>query len=106
MITEGVLRISLQDSGDIRVMKLEGCLAGACVREAFACWRRVSADGNGRSVDVDLTDLCHVDEEGRKLMMLMHLDGARFRTAGCVMPEIVREISEAASAGYSFVWRS
>jgi hypothetical protein len=34
-----------------------------------------------------------VDEDGRRLMTLMHLDGAEFVAAGCEMPEIVRDIS-------------
>ena len=101
-----MFRLTLHDTDDGLVMKLEGCLAGASVGETYRCWQRVSATRNGRVVDIDMRDVCHVDEEGRRLMTLMHLDGARFRTAGCVMPEIVREISQAAEAGYSFVWRS
>ena len=101
-----MFRLTLHDADDVLVMKLEGCLAGPSVRETYACWRRAAADGRGRSVQFDMRDICHVDEEGRKLMTLMHLDGVRFVTSGCVMPEIVREISEAATAGHSFVWRS
>jgi hypothetical protein len=47
-------------------------------------------------VRVDLTDVCHVDAAGREVMAVMHRGGARFVVAGCVMPEIVREIRESA----------
>jgi anti-anti-sigma regulatory factor len=84
------------------VLKLEGCLAGAWVRELDACWREATTALNGRQMRIDLTDVCHVDAAGRDLMTLMYLAGARFTTKGCVMPEVVREIAEAVDAG----WRS
>lgn len=103
-----MLRITLNDSDDVVAMKLEGCVAGPSVSEAFACWQRVTntLGGRRRPVHVDLRGVCHVDDEGRKLLMLMYLAGAEFLTSGCVMPEVVREISEAAQASYSFVWRN
>jgi hypothetical protein len=101
-----MFRLTLRDADDVLVMKLEGCLAGPWVRETYVCWQRAVKTLNGRSMHVDMRDVCHVDDEGRKLMLLMHLEGVRFLTSGCVMPEIVREIAEAAEAGYSFVWRN
>lgn len=101
-----MFRITLHDSDDVLVMKLEGCLAGPWVSETFACWQRVTDALKGRPVHVDLRGVCHVDDEGRKLLTLMHLAGAQFLTSGIVMPEVVREIAEAADAGYSFVWRN
>ena len=100
-----MFRITLHDGADVLVMKLEGCLAGAWVDEAYDCWMRMAKTRRARPVHVDLRGLCHVDDEGRKLMGLMHLDGAEFMTSGCVLPEVVREVSETADAGYSFVWR-
>jgi hypothetical protein len=100
-----MFRLTLHGTDDVLVMKLEGCLAGPWVRETYECWQQAVTSLNGRPIHVDMRDVCHVDAEGRKLMTLMHLDGVRFLTSGCVMPEVVREISEAASAGHSFVWR-
>jgi hypothetical protein len=101
-----MFRLTICDADDQLVMKLEGCLAGPWVRETYACWQRAIRTLDGRPIHVDMREVCHVDAEGRKLMTLMHLDGVHFVTSGCVMPEIVREISEAAEAGHSFVWRS
>jgi hypothetical protein len=100
-----MLRATLHDSDDVLVMKLEGCLAGPWVSEAYRAWLEMGRTRNGRPVHVDLRGICHLDDEGRKLLALMHLDGAEFMTSGCVLPEIVREVSERADAGYSFVWR-
>ena len=101
-----MFRITLHDGDDVLGMKLEGGLAGPWVRETYEYWLRLAGIRNGRPIHVDLRGICHVDEAGRKLMTLMYLDGAEFMTSGCVLPEIVREISETAAAGHSFVWRS
>ena len=101
-----MFRITLHDSADVLVMKLEGCLAGPWVRETYEYWMQLGEMRNDRPVHVDLRGVCHVDDEGRKLMTLMHLAGVEFMTSGCVLPEVVREISAAADAGHSFVWRN
>jgi ABC-type transporter Mla MlaB component len=94
-----MFRITTQTADDELVMKLEGSLTGAWVREADTCWRDVMTAMEGRRVRIDLTAVCHVDARGRELMAVMHRAGAQFVTKGCVMPEVVREISESADAG-------
>ena len=81
------------------VLKLEGCLCGDWVPELDAYWRVTGKTPAGRVMRVDLTDVCHVDEAGRALMTVMYRAGVRFVARGCVMPEVVREISETASGG-------
>jgi ABC-type transporter Mla MlaB component len=78
------------------VLKLEGCLAGAWVRELDACWRETSKTAAGTRIRVDLTDVCHVDAAGRALMTVMYRAGVRYTARGCVMPELVREIAQSA----------
>jgi anti-anti-sigma regulatory factor len=86
---------SLIDDGAI-VLKIEGCLAGACVNELESCWR--AAEGV-LPVRVDLREVCHVDGAGRALMMSMYRAGVRLLTRGCLMPELVREIAESVDGG-------
>lgn len=95
-----MFRITTQTADDELVMKLEGCLAGPWVLELDTCWRDAVRTLDGRGMRVDLTAVCHVDEAGRALMARMYRAGARFVTRGCVMPELVREISESAGAGW------
>ena len=89
-----MLRISTQIAEDELVIKLEGCLAGAWVGELDTFWRHAARSPTGLRMRVDLRDVCHVDEAGRELMTRMYLAGSQFDTTGCVMPEVVREISE------------
>jgi ABC-type transporter Mla MlaB component len=91
-----MLRITSTAGEEEHLLKLEGCLAGAYVAELAGTWREATTALQGRAIRVDLTDVCHVDESGRELMTLMYRAGARFVARGCVMPELLREISEAA----------
>lgn len=91
-----MFRITTQTADDELVMKLEGNLAGPWVRELDTCWHDVVLRGDARRVRIDLTALCQVDAAGRKLMAVMHRAGAQFVARGCVMPEVVREISQLA----------
>ena len=92
-----MFRITTINTGDEFVLKVEGCLAGACVPELERCWRQAASTLNGRSMLIDLGDVCHVDEGGRTLMTEMCRAHVRFLARGCVMPEIVREVTEAAN---------
>ncbi len=89
-----MFRITTHAAGDELVMRLEGCLIGPWVEELDACWRQAAASSGGRSLTVDLGDVCHVDDSGRALMTAMVRAGVRFVARGCLMPELLREISE------------
>lgn len=89
-----MLRITVRPADDMVLIQLEGCLAGAWVAELETCWLEALASSRG-PVRVDLRSVCHVDDEGRTLMTRMHTAGAAFMASGCVMPEIVREVTEA-----------
>jgi anti-anti-sigma regulatory factor len=93
------------DEGQL-VLRLEGSLAGPLVPEISGCWRNARETLNGRQLRVDLTALCRVDEQGRALLAAMHAAGAQFVTRGCVMPEIIREISESVGADSDTVAQS
>jgi hypothetical protein len=101
-----MFRITTNDTIDGLVMKLEGSLSGAWVVEAGLVWRQLTQRHLRRPARVDLRGICHVDDDGRKLLTLMHLDGAVFITAGCEMPEIVREISYQGEAAHAAMRRN
>lgn len=88
-----MLRITPQAAADGYVLKLEGCLAGALVPELAACWRELSGPPPNTTLRLDLTEVCHVDEAGRELLMRMYRAGVRFVARGFVIPELVREIA-------------
>jgi hypothetical protein len=86
-----MFRITSHIDDDL-VVKVEGCLAGPCVPALDACWHEAIVAGLG--LRVDLTDVCHVDHDGRALMARMYHAGTRFVARGCAMRELVREIAD------------
>jgi len=96
-----MFRITTRGADGELAMTLEGYLTGAWVQELETSWHTVVGTAPGVQLRVDLTGLCRVDAAGRELLAAMHRDGARLVAKGCVMPVLVREISESADAGGS-----
>jgi hypothetical protein len=90
-----VLRITeLRASGRV-VLKLEGRFSAAWVDELDACWRALADGGENDPIWVDLSDVSLVDLPAQAQLARMHRAGVRFLSRGCLMRELVREISEA-----------
>lgn len=89
-----MLRVTTRVDGDRVVLKLEGKLSHAWVREADASWRSVQASASGRAIAVDVCDVYAIDDAGRELLTRMHRAGVELRARGFVMREVVREIVE------------
>jgi ABC-type transporter Mla MlaB component len=90
-----MLRITPHLTADECLLSLEGCLVGAWVPELATCWREAATALPSGRVRVDLSDVRHVDDAGRALLIVMYRSGVRFRANGFVMPALLREISRA-----------
>jgi hypothetical protein len=100
-----MLRITVRRAEHDLVLTLEGCLTGPWVAEVDRCWQQASAHHRGH-VRVDLRNVYLVDDAGRELMTRMHDAGAAFMASGCLMPEIVREVTRVTEASRSSGARS
>ena len=72
-----MLRITVQDSGEITRFRLEGKLKGDWVRELERCWIQARNEHPGMPLRVELSDVSLVDESGRSLLSRMVSQGAR-----------------------------
>lgn len=88
-----MLRVTTQHTPGRVVLKLEGRVWRDVVAEVDASWRAAARTADV-DIWVDLTDVSVVDGHGQALLARMHRAGVRFLTRGCVMPELVREITE------------
>ena len=91
-----MLRITEQHTNGRMVLKLEGRFSAPWVGELDACWRAALTAQDAGSIWIDLSDVYVVDVAGQEQLARMHRAGVRFLTRGCLMPELVREISESA----------
>jgi outer membrane protein len=87
-----MLRITLQDAGEILRLNLEGRLVAAWVAEAEKAWR--GAHVAGRPLDVDLTGVTSIDRDGWTLLAAMKEAGAVFVTEGVGMTQLIEEMLE------------
>jgi hypothetical protein len=90
-----MLRITVHDSPEQLVLKLEGKLAGVWVTELEDCWRGAASSAGGRPLQVDLSDVDGVDAAGKYLLVLMSKAGARLVAPGSVMSQLVEEVTAA-----------
>ncbi len=88
-----MLRITEQRAPGHIVLKLEGRCSGEWVAELDASWRALAAREHA-PIWIDLTDVWGFDTAGQALLTQMYRAGVRFVTRGCLMREMVREISE------------
>jgi len=72
-----MLRITVQDSGEITRFRLEGKLKGDWVRELERCWIHIRDVRPEMPLIVELSDVSFVDESGRSLLSRMVSQGAR-----------------------------
>jgi hypothetical protein len=89
-----MLRITEQRAPGRLVLKLEGRLSGAWVEELETSWHGARDGDPGTEIWLDLSDVWLADPAGQALLERMHREGIRFVVQGCVMRELVREISE------------
>jgi len=75
-----MLRISIDESEEAVVLRLEGQLIGPWVQDVEHCWRKTFTTLGSRTVQVDLSAVNFVDASGGALLLRMHEAG--FRLAG------------------------
>lgn len=86
-----MLRVTVQARQPAR-MVLEGTLAGPWVDEARQVWQRLSLETDG-PVAVDLTEVSHMDPEGRLLLATMWQEGADLQASGCYIQAVLQDIT-------------
>ncbi|MGD9730018.1 MAG: hypothetical protein AB7G68_08170 [Nitrospiraceae bacterium] len=84
-----MLRVTVQERQPARIV-LEGTLAGPWVEETRQVWQRFQQKG-GRLI-VDLTEVSHIDWEGKLLLAAMSREGADLQASGCYIKAVLQEI--------------
>jgi hypothetical protein len=94
-----MFRLTEHATSDRLVLKLEGRCSSDVVDELMASWVAARLQAAGRPIWVDLSDVLQVDQPAREQLARMHLAGARFVSRGCLMHEVVRQITSPRSSG-------
>jgi ABC-type transporter Mla MlaB component len=92
-----MLRVTVEESGDQVVLRLEGKLRGPWVTELERCWRSTSDHATGKTFVVDLDDMGFVDDQGKALLKEMAEAGVELIASGLMMRPLAEEIMAAHS---------
>jgi hypothetical protein len=88
------LRITIDTTGGVTTLKLEGRLVGPWVHELEQIWEAALTDPACRSIVVDLCGVIFIDARARELLRRVFCRGARFKTSGLFVKSIMEEIKE------------
>lgn len=87
-----MLRITTTDTDKQVSLKLEGKLSGPWVEEFERCWSLSADIYKKKTLIVDISGLTFVDPAGKKLLYLIHREGAQLIGSGLVPKSLVDEI--------------
>ena len=88
-----MFRLTEHADGDRLTLTLEGRCSAEAVDALVAGWLAARLKAGGRPIVIDLSDVLTVDQAARDQLARMHLSGACFVSRGCLMREVVREIT-------------
>jgi hypothetical protein len=81
------------------VLKLEGRCSSDVIAALIASWLAARLKAGTRPIYIDLTGALVVDDAVREQLARMHLAGACFESRGCLMREVVRQITDPPTTG-------
>jgi hypothetical protein len=89
-----MLRITIEERGELTRFRLEGKLKNNWVRELVHCWTSSLNTGPERHLAVELSNVNFIDEKGRVLLSCMFSQGARLEAHGnLVTSALIEEIT-------------
>jgi hypothetical protein len=94
-----MFRLTEHATAERLVLTLEGRCSSEVVDELVASWVAARLKSAGRPIWVDMTDVLHVDPAAMAQLGRMHLAGASFVSRGCLMRELVRQITSPRTSG-------
>ena len=89
-----VLRITIQNTSSVVLLKLEGSVKGPWVEELQKAWLTSAIMSDGEPVSVDLGAVSFVDTRGRDLLLRMQKEGAVLQGASGFLREMLEDGGE------------
>ncbi len=86
-----VLRITIQKTSNVVLLKLEGSVKGPWVEELQKVWLTSANMSGGVPVSVDLGGVTFVDARGRDLLLQMRKDGVALNGGSSFLRQVLED---------------
>jgi hypothetical protein len=86
-----VLRITIQTSSPVVLLKLEGSVKGPWVDELRKTWLTSAKMAGGEPVSIDLGAVSFIDARGRDLLLQMQREGIALKGASGFLREVLED---------------
>lgn len=86
-----VLRITIQNTPDALLIKLEGSLKGPWVEELRKAWVTSAKMADAGPVNIDLGAVSFMDENGRDLLLRMQKEGAALNGGSSFLRHVLED---------------
>ena len=88
-----MLRITVLDEPERTVLRLEGKLKGAWVKELERVWYGLHSQPEPKTLRLDLSGVSFVDQRGKGVLALLQREKVELFAVGPLMTSVVDEIS-------------
>lgn len=86
-----MLRITIQRTSDVVLLKLEGSVKGPWVDELRKAWLSSAKMADGQAMSVDLGAVGFVDARGRDLLLRMQKEGLALKSASGFLRQVLED---------------
>jgi hypothetical protein len=86
-----VLRITIQRTPEVALMKLEGSVKGPWVDELRKAWLASAKMARGEPMSIDLGAVSFIDVRGRNLLLRMQREGVALKGASGFLRQVLEE---------------
>lgn len=93
-----MLKITVENTGKTIRLQLDGELSGPWVAELERTWSGLAKDALHSCTLIDLTEITHMNAEGRRLLEQMVQQGAKLKGCGIMTRNIIQQIELSAEA--------
>ena len=87
-----MLRITLDRSGALVRLRLEGRLTGPWVKELELCWSELLPQQR-RGAVTDMAGITFIGEDGKEILLKLWKEGAVFHATDCLTRSVVQSIT-------------
>jgi STAS domain-containing protein len=90
----GMLRITIQNTSQVVLLKLEGSVKGPWVEELRKAWLAATSMANGEPINASLSAVSFIDFAGRDLLLRMRKQGVVLTGASSFLRQLLEDGSE------------